>query len=232
MSSYVSINSVHRTSGSSHAYSVSLNRFIKNVKRISLTHLEIPNTFYTIRTGYNRIIQFVLNNVTYTSNIGIGSYTITTLLQEIQTSWDPVLSGVTLTATDSKTNKVTITSPNTITIVDGTLARQLGFTAGQTGTTILATNRFSIGDTHFFIRISNLPSSMVSSVNAHYRIQLSADNGYIQFYDSESNPQTIDLDGNTTLGHLDISLVDSVGNVLSLNGAEWSMLLKVDHDDN
>jgi hypothetical protein len=140
-------------------------------------------------------------------------------------------SGTTFSfATSSTTLKATLTASNSITIVDTILSKQLGFTSGQSGTTIVASNAFVVGDDHLFVQLKNLSTNMISAVPAQYRIQLTADVGYIQFMDASTNPQQVDSDG-SSLNYLDIALVDSDCYYLSLNGAEFSMLLEVKYDD-
>jgi hypothetical protein len=102
--------------------------------------------------------------------------------------------------------------------------------AGQAGTSITANNSYVVGDTYLFIQLKNIQSNMISTIPASFRVQLTADVGYIQFYDGSTNPQQIDCDG-STLNHLDIALIDSLGYALPLNGCEWSLLLQVQYDD-
>jgi hypothetical protein len=121
-----------------------------------------------------------------------------------------------------------MTATDSVSVGDTFLSRSLGFTSGQVGTSITATNTYVIGDLFLFLQIRNLPTNVISTASAQFRIPLTADTSYIQFYSADaSNQQFIDMDG-STLGHLDICLVDQYGSPVSLNGSEWSMLLRVD----
>jgi hypothetical protein len=110
------------------------------------------------------------------------------------------------------------------------LSRSLGFTSGQSGTSITATNTYVIGDLFLFIQIRNLPTNVISTAPSSFRIPLTADSQYIQFFSAtESSRQFIDMDG-STLGHLDVCLVDQYGQPLSLNGSNWSAFFRIDKD--
>jgi hypothetical protein len=70
----------------------------------------------------------------------------------------------------------------------------------------------------------------LSTAPASFRIPLTADSGYIQFYSAtDANQQFIDMDL-SSLGHLDVCVVDQYGQPVSLNGAEFSFFLRVDKD--
>jgi hypothetical protein len=75
-----------------------------------------------------------------------------------------------------------------------------------------------------------LATNLVSTTHAQYKIPLTADAGYIEFY-SANPPSAQFFDMNEPrISQLSISLVDRNGFDVSLNGNEWSMLLRIDHD--
>lgn len=229
--SYIAIKSLDRSSGSSHNFVYRLPTNIKNVKRLSLLNAEIPLTSYTVRSGVNNTFTFIRSSTTYTATVTEGYYSASTLLTALATAIAAADTSTTASlAISTTTLKITLAASNSITISDTILGEQLGFTAGQSGTTITATNAYVIGDSHLFIQLKNLTTNMISAVPAHFRIQLTADVGYLQFYDGSQNPQQVDTDG-STLNHLEVALVDSLGYSLSLNGAEWSLLLEVKYDE-
>lgn len=219
-----------RDSGSSHSFRYTLNNPVKNARRITLMEAEIPLTCYNVRSGYNNTVQFTRSSTTYTATVTEGVYTVSTLLTALATAMTTADSGTTFSfAASSTTNKVTLTSSNSITTVDTYLSKQLGFTSGQSGVSITGTNAFVLGDLFLFLRLNNLPTNLVSKVPASFRIQIPQDPGYVVFYQPESSSaQHIDLDGQTTLNHLEVNLIDLYGGAVSLNGAEFSMLLRVD----
>jgi hypothetical protein len=227
-SQFLAIESVDRASGSSHQFTYTLPHSIKNVQRITLLNAEIPNTAYNVRSPYN-VFQFSYGQTQYTATVPEGVYTASTLLTALTTEMNAAQSGVTFSfSTSSTTLKLTMTATNSVTVVDTFLSRSLGFTSGQAGTSITATNTYVIGDLFLFLQIRNLPTNVISTASAQFRIPLTADSGYIQFYTSnDSNQQFIDMDG-SSLGHLDICLVDQYGNAVSLNGGEFSLFLRVD----
>lgn len=229
--SFVNIKSVDRDSGSSHAFRYTLNNPVQRASKITLLNVELPLTMYTVRSGYNATFVFTRSSTTYTATVSEGVYTVTTLLTALASAMNSADSSTTFSfSTSSVTNKITMTASNSVTIASDTyLSKQLGFVSSQSGTSITATNAYNITDMFFFIRFSNLPTNLISKVPASFRIQITQDLGYVQYYEPESTSQQhIDLDGNTTVNHLDIALVDLYGNTVSLNGCEWSLLLRVD----
>lgn len=228
-SQFLALESVDRASGTSHQFTYTLPYSIKNVKRITLLNAEIPNTCYNVRSPYNTF-QFVRSSTTYTATVTEGVYTSTSLLLALATAMTATGAGTTFSFSSSSTTlKITMTATNSVTVGDTFLSRSLGFTSGQQGTSITATNTYVIGDMFLFIQIRNLPTNVISTASAQFRVPLTADSGYIQFFaSSPSNEQFIVMDGNTSLGHLDICIVDQYGNAVSLNGAELSLFLRID----
>jgi hypothetical protein len=225
---FLAIESVDRASGSSHQFTYTLPYSIKNVQRITLLNAEIPNTAYNVRSPYN-VFQFFYGNTPYTATVPEGVYTVSTLLTVLTTEMNAAQSGMTFSFSISSTSlKITMNSTDYVSVGDTFLSRSLGFTSGQLGASITATNTYVLGDMALNLVIRNLPTSIISTAAASFRIPLIADSGYIQFYAAtESNQQFIDMDG-STLGHLDICLVDQYGSPVSLNGAEFSMFLRID----
>jgi hypothetical protein len=225
---FLAIESVDRASGSSHQFTYQLPHSIKNVKRISLINVELPNTCYNVRSPYNTF-QFTRSSTTYTATVAEGNYTVTTLLTALATAMTAADSSTTFSfSSSSSTLKITMTSSNSVTIGNTYLSRSLGFVNGQIGTTIVASNTYVIGDTFLFLSLRNLPTNIISTSSSQFRIPLKADSGYIEFYSAtDANQQFIDMDG-SSLGHLDIVLVDQYGHPVSLNGAEFSMFLRID----
>lgn len=227
---FLAVESVDRSSGSSHQFTYNLPHSIKNVQRITLLNAEIPNTCYNIRSPYNTF-QFTRSSTTYTATVSEGNYTASTLLSVLATAMNTADASTTFSFTTSSTTlKITMTASNSVTIGNTVLSRSLGFVSGQAGTSITATNTYTIGDLFFFIQIRNVTTNIISTASAQFRIPLTADSQYIQFFTaSEGNQQFIDTDG-LTLGHLDVCLVDQYGQPISLNGSEWGMFLRIDKD--
>lgn len=231
-SQFLAIESIDRASGTSHQFTYRLPHSIKNVKRITLLNAEIPNTTYNVRSPYNTF-QFIRSSTTYTATVTEGVYTSTSLLSALAAAMTAADSDTTFSFSTSSTSlKLTMTATNSVTVVDTFLSRSLGFTSGQVGTNITATNTYVIGDMFLNLVFRNLPTNVISTASSSFRFPLTADSGYIQFFTSApSNEQFIDMDGSSSLGHLDICIVDQYGNPVSLNGAEFSLFLRVDKEN-
>lgn len=235
-SQFLAIESADRASGSSHDFRYTLPYSIRNVHRITLLNAEIPNTCYNVRSPYNTF-TFAKGatpgtRVWRTVSVAEGVYTVTSLLTALAAAMAAADTASTYSFTTSTTTlKITLTSSTyTHEIGDTYLSRSLGFVSGQgASTTITANNTYVIGDMFLFLQIRNLPTNVISTASAQFRIPLTADTGYIQFLTSApSNEQFIDMDGSSSLGHLDICIVDQYGNAVSLNGGEFSLFLRVD----
>lgn len=234
-STFIQIKSDDRDSGNSSSFLLTLPRPIRDAKRLSLLNAELPVTFYTIRSGYNNTFHFRRQTSSFTASVSEGVYTITTLLTALATAMTTADPDTSVTfSVSSTTNKVTMTSNNgssmrIITLT--TLGKQLGFTETTSlATSTTAASAYSIGDNVVFMRLANISSTNMMGIAAAFRIPITQDAGYVEFYNANSSSiQYVDLDG-STLSFLQVSLIDRYGNDLSLNGAEWSLFLRVDHD--
>lgn len=230
---FLPIESNDRASGTSSSFRWVLPSSVRNPRRVTLLNAEIPLTHYNVRSTNNTFV-FSRSSVSYTATVTEGSYNLTTLLTALGAAMTAADTATTFSfSTSSTTNKVTLTSSSSISIVTETiLSKALGFTSSQSGTTIVAANAYVLGDMVFFISLGNLPTNMRANVSAHFRIPLTQDRGYIQFYEATAvNQQFVECDNSAVLSSLDVSLVDIHGSAVSLNGSEWSMLLKIDYED-
>jgi hypothetical protein len=161
-----------------------------------------------------------------------GQYTLPSLLTALASALNSAGSNVTFSFTTS-TNllKVTIIASDLVIIGNTPLSRSLGFVEGQEGSSIVGTNAYSIVDPYVFIRFNNLHTNMAGHIHGHFRIPITQDAGYMEFFNAvTSSEQHFDLTGVPSVSQLQVSLVDQHGNDLSLNGVEFSFLIRIDHD--
>lgn len=227
----VNISSRDRVTGSASStdFRVTLPVPIQNPVSMSLLACEIPFTAYPVRSPYNTFV-FVRGTTTYTTTIAEGIYSISGLVTALQSRLSAVDPSTTFQVTSSSSLlKLTITANASITIGSSQLGMMLGFVAGQAGTSIQATNTYSTSlDTYVFIDLPRLPSSIVSSQKATFRVQVPVDSSFILYNAVNSSyPQEVDLTGTGPLAEISVRLLDIFGNVLPLNGSEWSMFLRI-----
>jgi hypothetical protein len=214
----------------------------KNVIEMNILSLELPNTIYYITSarGNNKI---TIAGVAKT--IPDGSYTE----NDLATALTALTANVTFTY-NNNTGKMTITNSTggqiTITFTaSGTdypsLGRIIGFTsdptinnnASSTGTNMIS----ELAQTYFFLRINDFGN--IINKNHRYVGKIILDNVksvsseqtggiYINILSNQYKLITniIKFDQPTNIQNLSISLEDEYGNIIGLNGGEWSFTLE------
>jgi hypothetical protein len=207
----------------------------KNVIEMRITSLELPNTIYFINSsrGNNTLL---LGATTVT--IASGSYTkqeLVTLLDNMTTD----LPNISFTYS-STTGKVTInnTSGSTLSFPSSnTNYLSLGQILGFLSTTTIPTATISIGtnamidpqQTYFFLRINDFGN--IINQNRRYVAKILSDS---QSRYNAINQETfikivtnnIKFDQPIDIPRLQISLEDEYGNLIDLNGSNYSFTLE------
>jgi hypothetical protein len=214
----------------------------KNVIEMRIQSLELPNTIYYITTanGNNKI-----NIAGVDKTITDGSYT----KNDLATALSGLTANVTFTYSNN-TGKMTITNTTggavTITFTaSGTDYPSLGSIIGFTSNPTIANGASSTGtnlvsepfQTYLFLRINDFGNLI--NRNRRYVGKIILDN-----FKSVSNETTagvnitilsnqyklvsnvIKFEQPTNIQNLSISLEDEYGNLMNLNGAEWSFTLE------
>ena len=201
---------------------------VKNVIEINVSSVEIPNTFHYINsTKGNNIIN--INGVDYTVND--GSYTKSELMTELENT-----AGVTTATYSSTTGKVTLDTTGDILSSSisnyPSLGEILGFIDGTAeGTGDEAPNAMNLPqEPYVFLKINDLGN--IIHKDKRYVAKLVPDNSSRY---TNTNTETvyktlstkIVLDQPIDIKELKISLVDSAGNLASLNNANLSFSFEV-----
>jgi hypothetical protein len=214
----------------------------KNIIEMKILSLELPNTIYYITsTRGNNKINIAGTNYT----IANGSYT----KNELATVLSALVSNVTFTYNNS-TDKMTITNTTggsiTITFTaSGTDYPSLGSIIGFTSNPTIANTASSTGtnmiselaQTYLFLRINDFGNLI--NKNRRYVGKIILEN-----VKSVSNEKTggvninilsnqykfisnsIKFEQPTNIPSLNISLEDEFGNIINLNGVDWSFTLE------
>jgi len=210
----------------------------KNVIGIKVLSVEIPNTMYYINSDRGNNIFKIDGN---TFNIADGSYTSTDLITYLNTLVLNIDLDFISTSYDSK---IEISSgANQQRTVEFPLAnnghKSLGQILGFSSLSYTIGNNSSIkGETtiyvpqyqYFFLRINDLGNIINNNTNYLVKNILSKTN---QFSDTNSgssyeyitNP--VVLEQPTDITNLKITLEDSQGNIISLNGNDFSFTLEL-----
>ena len=240
------VSSADRVTGNSNDFRINLKEPITNVKKISLISCYIPNSTYNIRLGVNDTINFresgaIADEV---ATLTPGAYNSTTLAIEIATQLTAESTNTwTYTCGYSGTSmKFTISAGGVhqfaLNFANGTnqAYRQMGFTNANTSTATTQTsiNVIDLGYPKLvFINISELNNRTHSTVThamstfalnvnsiSSYYIQFSENIDY--YYVTLNSPSII-------IPTLTISLRDEAGKSIDLNGAEWTLTLRIEH---
>ncbi len=206
----------------------------KNVIEMKISSLELPNTIYYIQsTKGNNIIE--LNGVNVV--VPDGSYSKAELTSYLQTN----MAGVNITIS-STTNKVTIVNNGGGPITfpaSGTsylsLGEVLGYlstdTINNAGATLTGTNTMVDPQIkYFFLKINDYGN--IINKNRRYVSKIVTDSQ--SRFDDINQETFIKIIGNNIkfeqpvdIPKLQISLEDEFGNLVSLNGVDWSFSLEV-----
>jgi len=229
------------------ACSVKLQRPLTNVKKISLKSLELPISFYSLRSPYNTFhIRKTTPTPTSTSTITLseGNYTISTLCAELASQINTLFGVTTFTVTYSTlTNKITISASSgaTFGFIPASctfLNKILGFYGVNnvyTNTSVTGTLPYLINwDNYICLKLSYLPSNYVNSDQMiHYKIPLDETNGvvYIQF-EGSAYSQFIEISNpHFSLNEIKLEVFDRYNYALTNNFTDFSMTLQIDCDE-
>lgn len=245
----VFVDSRNRTalSSGSSSFVVSLPRPIARIKRVQLLNLMLPNTVYNISAS-NNTIPFVVGVNTLTATLPVGNYTSDSLAAAVATALTSAANGtgVTFTASVSATTgQMTITaSSGTFQLLfsqSGTPWRELGFTNTNTSTAASLTgpNVVQISLPNFlFINVSEFSGSnnyiaTSTQTTATFYAPLSTNGFNISQFDERDFHQVLVFSPSISgISNLTVNVQDGNGNPVSLNGADWSMLLEIETEQN
>jgi hypothetical protein len=233
MSLLLDIDSAERVSGTPSRFRWVLPTSVARPRTLRLLAAEIPWQVYNIRSPYN-VFSWregsTLNSVTVPE---MNYSTVQDLTSALQTAANNHPSVAVFTfSVDTTTFRVSLTSSVSVTIADSVLGAMLGFATGQSGTGFTATNAYTLGgDTRVYLRIRNLPSSVLSYRGAHFLLQIPVDGGYV-VYDgvNATYPQNLTLTGIPILSQVEIDVIDWKGLLVPLT-VDWSLALSVDTEE-
>lgn len=200
----------------------------RNIKEVSLKDAQIPIGWDNIRAPYN---TFVINNIKYT--VPPNNYTITTLITQLNNT---ITGSVGTFTVNQVTNVVTLTPVSgilTFSVPPLSLGYFLGFTDGQKGAPIVATNSFFINfDTYISIWIPELGSSSKDTSQTTFKIPVTATfGGVIQYLEASAWAQSVRFtDKGARPDRFTFVVLDRFGNIMSNGGLDWSLTLGIESD--
>jgi len=221
---------VSKVAGNPFQCSIILGNRHRRIRSISLKNAQIPIGFYNIRAPYNTLI---INGTTFT--ITPGNYTSTTLINVINSTIGNTNGAF---AVSQLTAQVTYAAQSgspatTLTVLPLSLLAFLGFTNGQTGMFITATNSYIMNfDTYINIWIENLGQSSLEPSQITFKLPLNVNSsGILQWAELGQYRQVVPVtDRGVRLDRLNITVLDRYGNIINNNGLDWSFTLEIEAD--
>jgi hypothetical protein len=218
--------SVYKQNGNPFQSTLILGNRHRAIRTATLKDAQIPVGFYNVRAPYNTL---TLNGVTYT--VPPGNYNITTLMNAVNAQ---VPSSVGVFSPNSVTNQTQFVAGGgavTFTVTPLSLGYFLGFTNGQSGTSVTSTNSYIINfDTYVSIWIQNFGTSSLDGQQITYKVPNTVGSaGIIQYTEGGGWHQKIEVtDRSNRVDRLIVTVLDRFGNVLNNNGLDWSFTLEIE----
>jgi hypothetical protein len=196
---------------------------------LSLVSAIIPYSFYTINSSNNMLI-YTINAVTTTLFIDTGNYSISQLVLYLNAN----VVGITASYNSVK-NKLTFTANTSFTFsYISTCLRMLGITNYvSVSNSIVSTNCVNLQTIQYINIRTNFQTANFTCDALYFQNLLCSlpvgnhiPNSNIM-YEHKGNDFTIDLYTNT-LNDFIITLYDQDGNLLDLNGCDWTIVIQID----
>lgn len=198
------------------------------VRSVSLKDAQIPVGFYNIRAPYNTI---TIGSTTYT--LPPGNYNATSFINSLNAV---ITAGVGEFSIGTVNNKIQFVStagsvailvpPMTI-----SMASLMGFTSGQSGSNIMATNTYIINfDIYISIWISEVGTASLDPTQLTYKVPVTGGSGSILNYTESANwaQKVLFTDRSNRLDRLTVTVLDRFGNILNNNGLDWAFTLEIE----
>lgn len=248
---YLHIDSRHRDHGTATNFSYSIDPSIRDVKKLAIVSLELPYTIYPVRAINSTINWTDSGPVARSAVITSGYYTGSSLATQIASQMTSTSATDTYTGSFSlNTFKITIIESGALTWsmtmgtnITSSIRFVTGFTtdtttaASHTGNNVVRTT----GESNVYIRVSSLPdlsyigtgseggsTTQSARLTNLFKIPIDANPGDVINY---TNPNdiinTYMFQNHANINNFQISLEFYDGEILELNGSEWSLTLSL-----
>ena len=185
---------------------------------------------------HQKSITFNIHTVTIgavTYTLTPGNYTITSLTNSLNSLITNSIGVFSSSQTTNQFQYVSNAGNVTLTVAPLSLLAFLGFTNGQSGSSIIGTNSYIITfDTCIYVWIAEIGTSSLDGQQITYKIPMSGGPGSIIQYTEGSNwnQRVMFTDRSNRLDRLTITVLDRFGNILNNNGLDWTFTLEIEAD--
>ena len=230
-------------------FTINFDKYLPYITDISLSSVEIPNTFYTY-TKKRDNVSFIIttfNGIKISINIPDGSYTSDIMLNCIQEAFEHLEKNKTITQNFKITfneisSKVTISSEHNFSLdfTNTTKYTSLGKTLGFTENIYTDNNSYIsesildvIGEQYIYLLINNWGSVYMcnsSKIIAFAKIILNQQKTYVVYYDNNNFiTKNYKFQIPEKITKVNISLLDKYGNLIEMN-QNFSFTLELSHN--
>jgi hypothetical protein len=228
------LDSKHRTSGTASDFSITLASGVNKILEAEIIGAEIPYSFYGITSNNNRLVW--TNGSPVTCTVSPGNYTVTQFASALQTAMNAQQPGWTIEYSP-RTYKLTFVHAQSFTIdmsnAAGTTTMHgvIGLAAQTTpGTSATMSNAVNVsGSRYLLIKSRALTQPKItrpflnsSQSDVLYKVSIQSGPGSI-LVEKNVYPNLLRYGVRQTFKTIDFQLTDDQGNLVDLNGHEWSM---------
>lgn len=237
---YIHINSKDRNLGSLSAsdFNVNIGQGLY-LDQIQLDAVQIPYTYYNVNSTNNTlVINWNSSNTTLT--ISPGNYTLSQLGTALNSAVGTINSNITCTLNSIQwtfTFSFSAASPSTgqLILSQSTINRLIGFpsTTDTTNSSNLTSTSVALllDQAFLFINIDGVGDNIISSTNGNkytFYVPVSVVGGEMLVYQTDLDQnQVLKVNQPVKYSSLHVRLYDNFGNILNLNGSDWSMTIKI-----
>ena len=235
-------NSRYRTnpSASSNNCVIQTPELIQNIKSMTLEYFSIPMTIYNISAATKNNIFAGTQGAPFSVTVPDGNYTPTSLFSQLSTLLLAATGNVWTFTLSSTTALVTIASGVAFTLdftVVNAMWLELGFlkiitplSVSVTGTSVIQLQ----GTTELYINIQNYESVLFSTnIAGNFTVPVNVPFGEIITYQRNVGQEQINFFNmtNNKFATFEIQLLNASGQLVDLNGAEWTLIISVTNYD-
>ena len=234
------IDSASRTSGIPENFSITLSQPITKVLYSEVVSAEIPLTYYAVNSTNNVLVWN--SGADHMCTITPGTYGTLDFIAELKSKMNAQQSGYTITYS-SITFKLTFANASSFTLQytntsgTSTIGKVIGMNStanSSTGTSVTLPNTINLGGTKYILIKSDTlvrpkiirPYLNTAYDNTLYKVPVTGEPGDIMV---EKNLYTnlLKYGVRQTLRNIDFQLYDDAGNILNLNGMNWSITVNL-----
>lgn len=242
--SVIYVNSRNRITGKVNNFKYSITPGIRNALYYSISHITIPRTEYNIESTHNKFVFSDSGGTDRTITISEGNYTaaaFATALENAMTSAGADNYTVTANTTTAKYEIKSDSSPFILKFGTDSITKRLGLKMGYTddtysgagaGSPYISNNIFNMSPSENYYIVSNTIHGQDiaqfingSLYNVIASIPLNGAFGDLLIREPSDYVKIPISDGQNgqKITQLDFSLIDERGELVELNGIDWSM---------